>query len=338
MDKQRICILGAGSWGTALAIQAARNNHNTIIWGHNADHMRALQYERTNSRYLPGITLPDNLTVTNTLKTAVQFSKIVLIAVPSHAFTTTLINIKADLNPNATIAWATKGLNHEDGSFLHQSVISQLGEKTPMAILSGPTFAMEVAQGLPSAISIASQQPHCATELADIFHSAHFRTYTSTDIIGTQIGGATKNVLAIAAGIADGLGYNANTRSALITRGLAEIIRLGQHLGGRQETFMGLAGLGDLILTCTDNQSRNRRFGIGLGQGKKAHDLIAEINQEIEGIAATEQIHRLAQHLKIDMPITEQIYQILYQNTAPSHAVKTLLAREQRDEEPFPST
>ena len=338
MDKQRICILGAGSWGTALAIQAARNNHNTIIWGHNADHMRALQYERTNSRYLPGLTLPDNLTVTNTLKTAVQFSKIVLIAVPSHAFATTLTNIKADLNPNATIAWATKGLNHEDGSFLHQSVISQLGEKTPMAILSGPTFAMEVAQGLPSAISIASQQPHCATELADIFHSAHFRTYTSTDIIGTQIGGATKNVLAIAAGIADGLGYNANTRSALITRGLAEIIRLGQHLGGRQETFMGLAGLGDLILTCTDNQSRNRRFGIGLGQGKKAHDLIAEINQEIEGIAATEQIHRLAQHLKIDMPITEQIYQILYQNTAPSHAVKTLLAREQRDEEPFPST
>ncbi|MBT4664592.1 MAG: NAD(P)H-dependent glycerol-3-phosphate dehydrogenase, partial [Methylococcales bacterium] len=189
MDKQRICILGAGSWGTALAIQAARNNHNTIIWGHNADHMRALQYERTNSRYLPGITLPDNLTVTNTLKTAVQFSKIVLIAVPSHAFATTLTNIKADLNPNATIAWATKGLNHEDGSFLHQSVISQLGEKTPMAILSGPTFAMEVAQGLPSAISIASQQPHCATELADIFHSAHFRTYTSTDIIGTQIGG-----------------------------------------------------------------------------------------------------------------------------------------------------
>lgn len=338
MDKQRICILGAGSWGTALAIQAARNNHDTILWGHNADHVSALQQERKNSRYLPGILLPDNLTVTDTLKTAVQFSDIVLLAVPSHAFVTTLIKIKAHLNPNTTIAWATKGLSHDNGSFLHHSVISQLGEKTPMAILSGPTFAMEVANGLPSAITIASEQPHCATKLAGIFHSAHFRTYTSTDIIGTQIGGATKNVLAIAAGIADGLGYNANTRSALITRGLAEIIRLNHRLGGQQETLMGLAGLGDLILTCTDNQSRNRRFGIGLGQGKKPHDLITEINQEIEGIAATEQIHRLSKQLNVDMPITEQIYQILYQNTEPSHAVKTLLAREQRDEEPLPPT
>ncbi len=338
MDKQRICILGAGSWGTALAIQAARNNHDTILWGHNADHVSALRQERTNSRYLPGIILPDNLTVTDTLKTAVQFSDIVLLAVPSHAFVTTLIKIKAHLNPNTSIAWATKGLSHDNGSFLHHSVISQLGEKIPMAILSGPTFAMEVANGLPSAITIASEQPECATKLAGIFHSAHFRTYTSTDIIGTQIGGATKNVLAIAAGIADGLGYNANTRSALITRGLAEIIRLNHRLGGHQETLMGLAGLGDLILTCTDNQSRNRRFGIGLGQGKKPHDLITEINQEIEGIAATEQIHRLSKQLNVDMPITEQIYQILYQNTDPNYAVKTLLAREQRDEEPLPPT
>jgi len=335
MDRQRITILGAGSWGTALAIQATRNHHEVIIWGHNTKHVAALQQERINQRYLPGITLPDNLIITDNLKTAVEFSDLVLLAVPSHAFAKTLVNIKADLKENTTIAWATKGLSHGDSSFLHQLVISLIGQHTPMAVLSGPTFAMEVAQGLPSAITIASQQQHCADQLARIFHNAHFRTYTSTDIIGTQIGGATKNVLAIAAGIADGLGYNANTRSALITRGLAEIIRLGQRLGGRQETFIGLAGLGDLILTCTDNQSRNRRFGIGLGQGKTTADLIAEINQEIEGIAATEQIHHLSQRLKIDMPITEQIYHILYQNTAPSNAVEILLSRDQRHEEPF---
>jgi glycerol-3-phosphate dehydrogenase (NAD(P)+) len=215
---------------------------------------------------------------------------------------------------------------------LHEIVAEVFSTQTPAAAISGPSFAREVAAELPTAITIASSQPDFASQLADILHSGRFRAYTSSDLIGVEVGGAVKNVLAIATGIADGLGFGANTRAALITRGLTEVIRLGIKLGGKQETFMGLAGLGDLILTSTDNQSRNRRFGLALGQGKDRTTATQEIGQEIEGVSAAKETFLLAQKYGIEMPITEQTYKVLYEGMAPLTAVQNLLAREQKPE------
>ncbi|MGZ8946212.1 MAG: NAD(P)H-dependent glycerol-3-phosphate dehydrogenase [Methylococcaceae bacterium] len=329
---QKITILGAGSWGTALAILAATNGCQTLLWGHNPNHIADLARDRQNSRYLPKHRFPDNLKVTSDLAEAAAFSNIVLVSVPSHAFKATLIKLKPYVSDEVTIAWASKGFNPDDGSLLHEIVAEVFSAQTPAAILSGPTFASEVAANLPTAITIASSQPDFAIQLAGILHSARFRTYTSSDIVGVEVGGAVKNVLAIAAGIADGLGFGANTRAALITRGLNEIIRLGIKLGGKQETFMGLAGLGDLILTCTDNQSRNRRFGLALGQGKDGAQAMAEIGQEIEGIAAAKETYLLAKKYALDMPISEQTYKVLYERLAPQTAVENLLARNLKAE------
>jgi glycerol-3-phosphate dehydrogenase (NAD(P)+) len=331
MDK-KIAILGAGSWGTALAILAAGNGCQTLLWGHNSEHIAALARDGENLRYLPDQPFPKNLSVTANLADVADFSGLVLVCVPSRAFKATLIALKAQTTDAVKIAWATKGFNSDDGRLLHEIVAEVFSAQTPAAIISGPSFAREVAANLPTAITIASPQIDFANELATILHSGFFRTYTSTDIIGVEIGGAVKNVLAIAAGIADGLGFGANTRAALITRGLNEIIRLGIKLGGKQETFMGLAGLGDLVLTCTDNQSRNRRFGLALGQGRDRAAVTAEIGQEIEGVLAAKETYLLAKKYEIDMPITEQTYKVLYEGLAPLTAVQNLLAREQKPE------
>ncbi len=330
--KPRISVLGAGSWGTALAILAARNGCQTILWGHDSRHIQALHTENQNYRYLPGISFPSNLQVTNSLEQAVLFSSLILISVPSRAFRETLLKIKPYLGNSTQIAWATKGFNPEDGALLNQVVAEILSPNLPMAVLSGPSFAMEVASNLPTAITIASNQNELAEYLAGLLHNSRFRAYTNNDIIGVQVGGAVKNVLAIAAGIADGLGFGANTRAALITRGLTEIMRLGLKLGGRQETFMGLAGLGDLILTCTDNQSRNRRYGLALGQGQDSAEAIKIIGQEVEGILAARETHVLAQKHQIDMPITEQTFKVLYENLPPLTAVQNLLKRDMKSE------
>ena len=332
MGNKKIAILGAGSWGTALALLAARNGCQTLLWGHNPEHIVALSQDRQNKRYLPDHLFPVNLTVTANLAEVVAFSHVLLICVPSHAFKKTLIKLKPYVSSEIKIAWASKGFNPDDGSLLHEIVAETFSAQTSAAILSGPTFAHEVAANLPTAITIASAQPHFAKQLSGILHSGLFRIYTSSDVIGVEVGGAVKNVLAIAAGIADGLGFGANTRAALITRGLNEIIRLGVKLGGKQETFMGLAGLGDLILTCTDNQSRNRRFGLALGLGKDRAAAIQAIGQEIEGISAAKETYLLAKKYAIDMPITEQTYKVLYEGLAPRTAVQNLLAREQKAE------
>ncbi len=332
MNNKKIAILGAGSWGTALAILAARNGCQTLLWGHNPEHMLALATDRQNIRYLPNLPFPDNLQITSALSDVATFSNLILICVPSHAFKKTLISLKHYSSSNIQIAWASKGFNPDDGCLLHEIVAEIFTEQTPAAILSGPTFAREVAANLPTALTIASAQPDFAKQLSTILHGGLFRIYTSSDVIGVEVGGAVKNVLAIAAGIADGLGFGANTRAALITRGLNEIIRLGVVLGGKQETFMGLAGLGDLILTCTDNQSRNRRFGLALGLGKNRNDAIQEIGQEIEGISAARETFLLAKKYGIEMPITEQTYKVLYEDLAPLTAVQNLLSREQKAE------
>ncbi len=327
-----ISVLGAGSWGTALAIQAARNGCHTLLWGHNAEHMASLSNNRENSRYLPGFLFPENLSITANLEDAVKSSPLILISVPSHAFRDTLEKIKHFTSNKTEIAWATKGFNPDDGVLLNQVVKQTFSDEIHTAVLSGPTFAKEVATGLPTAITIASDNLGFSSKISDILHNNYFRIYTSSDIVGVQVGGAVKNVLAIAAGIADGLGFGANTRSALITRGLQEIMRLGIKLGGHADTFMGMAGLGDLILTCTDNQSRNRRLGLALGEGKNKETALKEIGQEVEGISAAKETYLLSIKHGIEMPIIEQTYKVLYQKLDPRIAVQNLLGREQKAE------
>ena len=313
-------------------MQAARNGCPTLLWGHNPIHMATLKQDRENHRYLPNLLFSENLAITDDLADIAAFSDLILVSVPSHAFKDTLMKLKPLVSSNVKIAWATKGFNKENGGLLHEIVADIFDKNTPAALISGPSFAREVAADLPTAISIASTQTEFATQLAHILHSKRFRTYTNNDLIGVEVGGAVKNVMAIAAGIADGLGFGANTRAALITRGLNEIIRLGVVMGGKPDTFMGLAGLGDLLLTCTDNQSRNRRFGLALGQGKTSEEATQEIGQEIEGVSAAKQTFLLAQRFGIDMPITEQTYKVLYGGLTPLEAVQNLLAREQKAE------
>jgi len=327
-----ITVFGAGSWGTALALVLARNGHDLLLWGHQRDHMAALLRSRTNERYLPGIHFPENLRVTHDLGLAASHASLWLIAVPSHAFRSQISQLKPLFTPGTRVAWATKGLELESGLPLHQVVAEQLGTETPAAVLSGPTFAGEVAQGQPTAITVASRSKVFADDLIRLLHNPKFRAYTSPDVMGVELGGAIKNVLAIAAGMADGLGYGANARAALITRGLAEMIRLGTTLGGKPETLMGLSGVGDLILTSTDNQSRNRRFGVGLGRGLDPGSVIQSIGQEIEGIPTARIVYQLAKRHRIDMPITEQIYRILYEGLPPREAVNNLLLREPKPE------
>ena len=330
--QSRTAVLGAGSWGTALAILIARNGHPVTLWGHHPDHVQDLAAARENRRYLPDVSFPALLQVDVDLDAIAEQSEILILAVPSHAFRATLSQASKQLSRHCRIAWATKGLDHVRGMLMHEIVAEILGADRAMAVLSGPTFANEVAHNQPTAMTIASNDEVFAQDLVRLMHNNAFRTYTTDDLIGVQLGGATKNVLAIAAGMADGLGFGANARAALITRGLAELMRLGMALGGRMETLMGLAGVGDLILTCTDNQSRNRRFGLGLGQGRPRQDVIDDIGQEIEGIATAGTIMQLARRLGIDMPISEQVYRILYEDLSASEAVRNLLLREPKPE------
>jgi glycerol-3-phosphate dehydrogenase (NAD(P)+) len=329
-----IAVLGAGSWGTALAIVLSRNCHGVRLWGHDPGHMDVLAREHRNARYLPDTSLPDNIRIESKLDLATRDCDQVLIAVPSQAFRSLLIQLEPYISDGVGIAWATKGLELETGLPLHRVVADVLGPDLPAAVLSGPTFAGEVAAGQPTALTVASKTIEFAMTWVGLLHNACFRAYSSTDIIGVELGGAIKNVLAIAAGVADGLGYGANARAALITRGLAEMMRLGTCLGGRADTLMGLSGVGDLILTCTDNQSRNRRFGVGLGLGRDPVTVRTAIGQEIEGIPTARIVHQLARANGIDMPITEQVYRILYEALPPAEAVNNLLLREPKAETP----
>lgn len=328
-----ITVLGAGSYGTALAICLARNGHHTLLWGRNADDIAAMTRDRINHRYLPEIVLPEQLEVTADLEGAVKASQNVLVVVPSHAFADTLRQIKPFLLPHARVAWATKGLEPDSGRLLQDVARDILGDDVSLAVLSGPTFAKELAKGLPTAISLSSTDAEFITVLSDLLHCGKtFRVYTNPDFIGVQLGGAVKNVIAIGAGMADGIGFGANARTALITRGLTEMCRLGCALGAKKETFMGMAGLGDLVLTCTDNQSRNRRFGLLLGQGVGVDDAITQIGQVVEGYRNAREVYNLATRVGVEMPITEQIFQVLYQGKDARAAALDLLGREKRDE------
>ena len=333
MTAQRpIAVLGAGSWGTALAILLARNGHRVRLWGNEAPVMAELTRARCNARYLPDAAFPDNLGVYNDLDAAVADRADVLVVVPSHAFREVLTAIRPRLAPETPVAWATKGLEMASGKLLHQVAEEVLAANTPQAVVSGPTFAREVAAGLPTAATVAGSDETVAAHFAALLRGPTFRAYTSTDRVGVELGGALKNVLAIAAGISDGLGFGANSRAALITRGLAEMIRLGVTLGGQRDTFMGLAGVGDLVLTCTDDQSRNRRMGLALGRGQSREAAHKTIDQVVEGVDTAREIHNLGRQHGVELPISEQVYRVIYKGLDPRDAVQALLAREPRAE------
>ena len=322
-----IVVLGAGSWGTALAIQFARGGGPTILWGRAEDEPEKIARERENGRYLPGAKFPPALVVEPDFKRALAQGDDVVLVVPSSVLRIVLREVKPLLAPKARIAWASKGFELSSGKLPHQVASEVLGPGVPIAVLSGPTFAKEVGQGLPTAIAVASPDEDFARSLAERISSGGFRAYTQTDIVGVEIGGAVKNVLAIATGCSDGLGYGSNSRVFLITRGLAELMRLGVALGAKRETLMGLAGLGDLVLTCTDDQSRNRRFGRALAAGKPVDQAIAEIGQVVEGYHAAKAVHEVAQRHDVDMPICRHVYEVLHEDVPIDQVVKAMLAR-----------
>ncbi|MCO7261193.1 NAD(P)H-dependent glycerol-3-phosphate dehydrogenase [Dickeya zeae] len=326
-------VIGAGSYGTALAITVARNGHRVVLWGHDPAHIQALQAARCNQAFLPDVPFPDTLQLEADLSQALVASRNILVVVPSHVFGDVLRQLKPYLRSDARLVWATKGLEAETGRLLQDVAREALGDSIPLAVLSGPTFAKELAAGLPTAIALASTDQSFSDDLQHLLHCGKsFRVYSNPDFIGVQLGGAVKNVIAIGAGMSDGMGFGANARTALITRGLAEMTRLGVALGADPTTFMGMAGLGDLVLTCTDNQSRNRRFGMMLGQGMDVVSAQNQIGQVVEGYRNTKEVMALAQRYGVEMPITEQLWQVLYCAKDAREAALSLLGRARKDE------
>lgn len=324
-------VLGAGSWGTALALVLARNGNDVSLWGHHAEHVAQMARQGENARYLPGISFPGSLRPEADLGRAIVGVDDVLVVVPSHGFRSLLQNLQPLLCPDQRLSWATKGLDAASGQLLHEVAGEVLPDRS-LAVLSGPSFAAEVARSLPTAVTVAATDERFAGDLAAAFHNDTFRVYTSTDIVGVELGGAVKNVLAVGAGVSDGLGFGANARAGLITRGLAELVRLGHALHADPQTIMGLAGVGDLILTCTDNQSRNRRFGLMLGEGKTVDEAVAAIGQTVEGSRTAREVYRLAQRIGVEMPICEQVYRLIEGEISAEQSVRNLMGREPKAE------
>lgn len=324
-----IAILGAGSWGTAVAIHLANSGNRVMLWGHNPEHVLAMQTNRSNQRYLPDIVFPTLLEAEVSLDVCLKQATLVIIAVPSHAFAELLARIE---KPLQGIAWLTKGLDPTTHCLLSDLVSQRFGKHYPQAIISGPSFSGEVARFLPTALTLAGNNLAFQKKLQHCLHYNNLRVYLSNDMTGVQLCGAVKNVLAIACGISDGLGYGANAKAALITRGLAEMKRLGQVLGAREESFTGLAGVGDLVLTCTDDQSRNRRFGLFLGRGISALGAEKQIGQVVEGKHNASQVCTLARRYGVEMPICEQVEALLENRITPAQAAINLMNRTAREE------
>jgi glycerol-3-phosphate dehydrogenase (NAD(P)+) len=322
-----VAVLGAGSWGTALAVQFARNGRSVRLWGRDAQQLAQMALDGSNERYLPGTEFPSSLQIASQLREALADAHDVLLVVPSSGLRALLTQVAPLLTPAMQVAWATKGFEADTGLLPHQVAREVLGAQRRGAVLSGPTFAREVGAGLPTAMTVASADAAYAKSLAQELSSANFRAYTSADILGVEIGGAVKNALAVAAGLSDGLGFGANTRVALITRGLKEMTRLGVALGAQADTFMGLAGLGDLVLTCTDDQSRNRRFGLLLAGGMAVPAALARIGQAVEGYGAARAIHAVAARAHVEMPLCEMAYRVLYEGLPAREAVRALMSR-----------
>lgn len=330
--SEPLTILGAGSWGTALASHIGRIGHPVRLWGRD-DYVKDMVKSRCNQAYLPDLILPETVEILPNFSEAVSDVKDFLIVVPSHAFRSVLNDLHAIRPTGIRIAWATKGVDPTHNQLLHEVVQEIYSENIAMAVIAGPSFAKEVAANLPTAVTVTSNDHDFSQALNKRLHSHYFRVYAQSDFIGVQIAGAVKNCLAVATGISDGLGYGANARSALITRGLSELMRLGIAMGGQPETFMGLAGVGDLILTCTDNQSRNRRFGYALGKGETQEDAERGVGQVVEGKTNAFIVQALAKKYQVEMPITDQVCDVLTGKTTPFESVEKLFAREQKKED-----
>ena len=329
-----LAVLGAGSWGSALASLAARNGLATTLWGRDAAVLEAIDRQHHNPRYLPGIDLPGALRATTDLAAAVSGSDWVLVVVPSHAFTQTLHALKPLLPAAAGVAWATKGFEPGSGRFLHEVAEDVLGAGVPLAVVTGPSFAKEVALGLPTAVTVHGADAEFAQVVADTLHGPAFRAYTGNDMVGAELGGAMKNVLAVATGVADGMELGLNARAGLITRGLNEMLRLAAAIGAKPETLMGLAGLGDLVLTTTGDLSRNRRLGLALGRGQSIDDAVREIGQVVESIQTADEVMRQAERHGVELPISSAVQQVLHGEMTPVEGLHHLLAREQKAEYP----
>jgi len=333
MHPPTLSVLGAGSWGTALATLTTRNGVPTRLWGRDANALAEISASRRNARYLPGVELPPELVYEGDLGAALRGAEIALLVVPSHAFAALLDEIAPLLDPTTAIAWATKGFEPGTGRFLHELVARKLPGRLA-AVITGPSFAREVAAGLPSAVTVHSEDAAFAQQLAALLHAPNFRAYSGGDILGAELGGAMKNVLAVATGVADGMELGLNARAGLITRGMNEMLRLGMALGARPETLMGLAGLGDLVLTCTGDLSRNRRLGLALGRGIGLKEALAQIGQVVESVLTADEVMRLAEQHGLDLPISSGVRDVLHGQVAPVDAVRTLMARERKPEYP----
>lgn len=336
MNSGRVAIIGAGSWGTALALLLAEKGIDTSLWGHRAEHVHVLKEERENRAYLPGFPFPPLLRPTESMQDAVSEAEVICVVVPSHAYRQVITKIKDVAPEGAIFVSATKGIENQSLKTMTQVMADCLEEKgtspSSLGVLSGPSFAREVAGKVPTAITIGCKNTAIARFLQNLFSTDYFRVYTSTDIVGLEVSAALKNIIAIAAGICDGLAFGSNARAALITRGLAEMTRLGVMMGARQETFFGLSGLGDLVLTCTGELSRNRYVGIELGKGKSLDDILDSMNMVAEGIKTTRSVYDLVNKLGAEMPILEQVYEVLYRGKDCTTAVKDLLNRDLKPE------
>ncbi len=332
----RVGVYGAGSWGTALAAALARNGHAVRLWGRDPAALADMAKQHCNKRYLPDAELPEQLEFEANFSALAKWNTLPLIVVPSHAFVDCVRQLH-EFNPSLTgVAWATKGFEPGSGRFLHEVVGEIFGASVDQAVVTGPTFAKEVACAMPSALTVHSGNLEFAQRVAALLHGSNLRAYSGNDIAGAELGGAMKNVLAVATGIADGMGLGLNARAGIITRGLNEMMRLNAALGGQIETIMGLAGLGDLVLTSTGDLSRNRRLGLALGRGVSIEDAVAEIGQVVESVQTADEVMRLAKRHGLDLPIAERVQAVLHREITPAEGLKSLLAREQKPEYPKP--
>lgn len=338
ISVKHAAVIGAGSWGTALAKLLSDKGIGITLWAHRQEHVEEINTSRENLTYLPGFKLNDNISATADIREAVSGQQVVVMVVPSHGYRDVFHQLLPHLSNSTYVISAVKGIENDTLMTMDQVMEDELsGLDSPpelhLGVLAGPSFAKEVAAGVPTAVSVAAESKGQAVFFQEFFNAPRFRVYASTDLIGLELGGALKNIVAIAAGISDGLGYGTNTRAALITRGLAEISRLGVAMGADPLTFSGLGGLGDLVLTCTGDLSRNRTVGLKLGQGKKLSTILSEMNMVAEGVMTTRSAWNLASKMEVEMPILEQIYQVLYKDKACSEAVRDLLARTLKPEQ-----
>lgn len=332
--NEKIAVIGGGSWGTTLAGLLAEKGHDTSLWVFEEDLARRMSETKINDVYLPGHTLPASLKVTHKLDDAVTGAGLVLMVTPSHVLRTVLSQLAPSVRGDTCFVCASKGIENDTLLTMHEVMEDVLPKEfhNRIACISGPSFAKEVCQKMPTAVSVACRDPQVALRVQAAFNTQYFRVYTNPDVIGVELGGALKNVIAIAAGCSDGLGFGHNTRAALITRGLSEIARLGMAMGANPLTFSGLSGMGDLVLTCTGELSRNRTVGYKLGQGQKLGEILSEMKMVAEGVKTAKAAYGLARKYSVTMPITEQVYNLLYEDKDPRSVVRELMTRDLKSE------